>query len=390
MKKLLSAIKCSCCSREISESVAFKSVYVSSDSHSIINAEFDVSSCEYCGHIFKIITADLRNKTKLLYDNYRLNHQSKHNAEQKILGHDGCFKSRTDHLLRALESQGIYIDKNSNILDYGCGDGITLENLQSKNYRNLSGYDPNFKKSNGSLNDRGFDITNSFENFKTTFDFILSIHCLEHVDKTSQFFKDLHKVLKEDGTVIVQVPNIHYNPVDFLIYDHFHHFSIKSLSCLSEKQGFKVLYCGNLVNRKEITIILKKPSTFFSLNLKNEIDASKTSIEKTLPEIKSILRENEEKFARIRRFLEKERLKAFIFGSSITAAIATGYLGGLIEGYIDEDQNREGQTFHEKPIISPNSKIDIPVILPIPEELRRRIIYSYGFNKNYSNANLSV
>ena len=89
---------------------------------------------------------------------------------------------------------------------------------------------------------------------KEKFDFILCSHVIEHIENCDVALKELKRVLKKDGFLILSVPNegcllsqIRNNILQRKILkytDHKHFFTKKSLLTLSKKAGFKL---GNKV-----------------------------------------------------------------------------------------------------------------------------------------------
>src|SRR5204863_7031109 len=95
---------------------------------------------------------------------------------------------------------------------------------------------------------------NSDELFSLTvnsFDAITLWHVLEHVHQLHQTMNQLKNLLKENGRLIIAVPN--YTSLDAKIYKenwaaydpprHLYHFSPQSMKILAEKNGMKILYC---------------------------------------------------------------------------------------------------------------------------------------------------
>jgi SAM-dependent methyltransferase len=73
-------------------------------------------------------------------------------------------------------------------------------------------------------------------------------HVLEHIEKPNQTMQLIHKLLKDNGTAIIALPN--QNAIDALYYKenwaaydvprHLWHFSPDSMKWLAEKHGFRV------------------------------------------------------------------------------------------------------------------------------------------------------
>ena len=74
----------------------------------------------------------------------------------------------------------------------------------------------------------------------------MAFHVLEHIPKVGHAVSAIHKLLADDGTVVVEVPNRFGNKR--LTWDfnreHIHIFSLTSMSSLFEKKGFNIKEAG--------------------------------------------------------------------------------------------------------------------------------------------------
>jgi len=81
------------------------------------------------------------------------------------------------------------------------------------------------------------------ENF-LTYDFVYSYYFLEHVIDLNNFFKNIKKVLKKDGKLLLAIPDVlnPYRPSEsFFHIEHTFYFTPKTLELILNKHGFKVL-----------------------------------------------------------------------------------------------------------------------------------------------------
>ena len=165
---------------------------------------------------------------------------------------------------------------NLTILDLGCGTGETGMMLKQKYGAKVFGVSISEKEceiSNQVLEKcYQYDLENGLPfNFVDTFDVVLLSHVLEHICYPEKLLEDLKKVLKQNGIIIVALPNImHYNSrlklllgnfeyTDKGIYDytHFRWYTFKSAERLFNKHGFKTsikdvtvsLPFGRILNR---------------------------------------------------------------------------------------------------------------------------------------------
>lgn len=147
--------------------------------------------------------------------------------------------------------------KGGNLLDVGCGVGLFLESMiETARFKwNLYGVDINErlireakirlsrKVSNLSL---GGLTSLSFR--KYFFDCVTCFDVLEHDSQLESTLKEIRKILKSSGLLIIQSPN-QFSVMAYLcgatwdwwaIPDHIFHFNPRSLSFILEKQGFHI------------------------------------------------------------------------------------------------------------------------------------------------------
>ncbi len=155
--------------------------------------------------------------------------------------------------LRALSN--VALDKDSKILDVGCGAGLILRNLKELGFRNLYGIDPYIEK-NIYYNDQLLVEKKRFEEITDEYDLIMFHHSLEHIWEQERTFEHLNKVLAENGRIIIRIPtvsswawkNFKVNWVQIDAPRHFYIHSLKSLEIISSRFGLildKVIYDSN-------------------------------------------------------------------------------------------------------------------------------------------------
>lgn len=106
------------------------------------------------------------------------------------------------------------IDKNMKLLEVGCGYGFFVEHLKSKGY-NIEGIEIGNSRREYGIKELGceiFDINLLSEDIPMSqnekYDIIFLFHVLEHISEPEKFLKNIRKMLKTEGTLIIEVPNI--------------------------------------------------------------------------------------------------------------------------------------------------------------------------------------
>ena len=153
------------------------------------------------------------------------------------------------------------VKENDNFLDIGCSNGNLLEYFQ-KLGANTFGLDINTKNiqlaKNKLLNVKICDLNqNEIPYDENYFEFIFAGEVIEHLVDTDFFIKQVYRVLKYNGKVILTTPNLNslenrlrilvgYYPewVDFSLSEgvgHVRSYNFKKLAYQLEKHNFKVI-----------------------------------------------------------------------------------------------------------------------------------------------------
>lgn len=106
------------------------------------------------------------------------------------------------------------INKNMNLLEIGCGYGFFVENLKNKGY-DIKGIEvSNIRREYGikALACEIYDINllnqNISDSQKEKYDVIFLFHVLEHISEPEKFLRNIRKMLKKEGSLIIEVPNL--------------------------------------------------------------------------------------------------------------------------------------------------------------------------------------
>jgi len=190
-----------------------------------------------------------------------------------------------------------FINNNYKVLDLGCGNGRLFDLLKQKNVSYV-GVDASKNLINLATKKYKDTAAKFFTSdvlnlpfSKNSFDAIISLAVLHHIPSTQnhqKFFKEIKKVLKKDGILILTVWNLWQNPKainllfkytflklfrksDLDFFDIFypwknskgellgnrylHFFSIRSLEKLAKNNGFQVIKSGVLPRGKKYSNI---------------------------------------------------------------------------------------------------------------------------------------
>ncbi len=139
-----------------------------------------------------------------------------------------------------------------NLMDLGCGLGYFLDGAIKDNTFKSIGIDISDDAINYVKKRFGYEVKNESELDSLTqnsFDIITQWHVLEHVHLLNERMQQLKRLLKENGTLFIAVPNSNswdakYYKEFWDGYDvprHLYHFNQKSFDALMAKHGFKVV-----------------------------------------------------------------------------------------------------------------------------------------------------
>jgi len=169
---------------------------------------------------------------------------------------------------------------NAAILDIGCGIGVYEQKLERKGFKNVIGIDVDEKSikqcASTCLNASFIQSKAEYLPFReSSFDVILMIEVLEHVDVVESTLEECHRVLKEGGILCITTPNRGFPflthgfrlgnryfdnmigiPLPFATYLPIRIlekiwcarcFRLKNLDDLLKSKGFKIEKCGFLM-----------------------------------------------------------------------------------------------------------------------------------------------
>jgi SAM-dependent methyltransferase len=143
-----------------------------------------------------------------------------------------------------------HIKKGTKVLDIGCGDCTSIREI---NAMGAEGYgiepDQNIRPVVDTLGLKvhvGLFHEIPFPN--EYFDYVTMSQVLEHIHKPVELLRSFRRILKDDGQVIIGVPNIDSRLrkkygrrwLNWHVPYHLNHFSHKSLSLLAKMSGYEI------------------------------------------------------------------------------------------------------------------------------------------------------
>lgn len=215
--------------------------------------------CSRCGLAW---TDPLPHNPRDFYaDDYRVRYKSSYSPKPKhILRAGNVALSR----YRKIEQ---LLSKSLKILDVGSGGGEFAYLLKTIG-QDVKGIEPNKGYAEYSIREYGLDIQVGFiqdSAFKTeSFDLITIWHVLEHTESPFDVLSKLHSLLKPQGILVIEVPNIEatcQSPKSTFHEAHIFHFNVSTLQRLAKKSGFTMMTHSISADGGNITIITQRNSS---------------------------------------------------------------------------------------------------------------------------------
>jgi SAM-dependent methyltransferase len=159
-------------------------------------------------------------------------------------------------------------NKDSKILDIGCGLGQTLSKLREYGYTSLTGIDIS-NEAIDSCKKKGLnvfqinDIIDFTSREKGGYDFAIMSHVLEHLDKNkviSTLFYIKNELLNNDGKLLIMIPNAQSPTGTYWAYEDFTHntlFTAGSMIYVLRSAGFNNINFIDVDGLAEVTGIKK-------------------------------------------------------------------------------------------------------------------------------------
>ena len=215
------------------------------------NYPFRLGSCSDCGFLQVMDVID----PSILYQNYFTVSSWKN-------------QPHVSRLIDVMEDIAGLNNKNK-VLDIGCNDGSFLESLKASGYNNVFGIEPtqdSFKlaeKKNLNVQHSFFTQATAKDLYETkSFDIVITRQVLEHISDLDSFLFGIEYVLKDKGTLVIEVPDGEAN-MDNLDYglweEHVNYFTLNTLKTLLQKHFFDVIHHEvTLFSGRTLTVFCQK------------------------------------------------------------------------------------------------------------------------------------
>ncbi|MDM8535846.1 class I SAM-dependent methyltransferase [Desulfobacterales bacterium HSG17] len=245
-----------------------------------------------------------------------------------------------------------YLPEEPSILDIGCFDGKLLQEFQKVSSKaSLHGFDIDEQRRDLVPEDIIFwseDLVQVTE----TFDLICLSHSIQYILDIPALFENLKRLLKKNGIIFIQVPNLLKNYYAILYGDLYYYYTPEVIEAIFSFFGFgfknidkKGWFDTDIVGAAMV-LENSEPKKVPDNNVMSDCLDYFKDMEQGLHKIKNI----------------KDR-RIGILGTTINAGFASLALDSSLDYFIDENPSKQGSFFHDKPVRHPKTLTNNDVVV---------------------------
>jgi SAM-dependent methyltransferase len=326
----------------------------------------ELAICRNCGLVQKPVTEAWHKDAADIYAGYHMYHQVAGEAEQKVAS-DGGFEKRSDVLLTWAKGQ-LALGPTGRHLDFGCGNGATLRAAAHvlRGWE-LFGYEPHIRNEAALRAIPGVrDLLTRLDGEAGRFDLITMMHVVEHIPNPAKALMDVAKALAPGGHIFIQVPYFIDSPYELTVADHCSHFTVAALKNVVMQAGLDVVSASSDVLKREITLVAKRRDGGRPQPPIERLDAE------------AVIGAARDQVTWLNGVVDHARVavrRPFgIFGTAIAGSWLYSHLAEVTDFFVDEDVNRAGREFLDRPVYLPSQVPDgATVYVALIPELARKI-----------------
>lgn len=242
-------IKCPICDNQQTDEL-----FKARDRLAIGDTIFGIRKCGNCQTVFTFPVLGYEEVKKFYPEHYfwKEDYRSKNKFINLIKKLDGLYFRflYNREINRLIKFTGE--NKQTNLLDIGCGDGLRLEILKKNGYSNCSGVEFLENEAIYAKDVKKLRVLNTtFDEFnceKNSFDAITLYNVFEHFNNPIESLKKMKEILKPGGWLVMEIPNFDSLQmklfkarwVDFDVPRHYFYYTKKTISNILAKNGFLI------------------------------------------------------------------------------------------------------------------------------------------------------
>lgn len=321
--------------------------------------------CQRCALVQKVVDDAWRQEARQIYESYQLYHQSVGLNEQVLFDKAGVGIPRSRLILKKILGH-LTLPPRGRMLDVGCGSGPTLRAFSALVPGwSLYGFEPH-----GADRSRLLAIPDVREVYSESlaavpgeFDLVVVNHVLEHIENPVPFLQGVAARLAKGGVLLVQVPCFVDHLFDVMNADHCTHYTLPTLEKVLREAGLAPMILSREIIPREILVLARSGPLAGGGGV--DVAAHVRAAAGCLDWLEEMLRQA----------MAPAPAGLGIFGTSIGGNWLLGALAERVGFFVDEDPNRVGTLYRNRPIHSP---AQVPrgsrVVMPMPPAMANPMV----------------
>lgn len=213
------------------------------------------SLCPRCGHVQKKRSPEWIAETEAIYKGYSIS------QDQSLISEDGVASRKSTVLSVFLEN--MTLPETGKLLDVGCGNGnfFPFFNEQRPGWELYgSEYNKEFRDDVLAMpgvrgfHDGSLDVApTEFSGF----DFVTQFFVIEHLTDPVGVLKEIRRMLKPEGLLLVHTDDLAATPFDLTVTDHSSHFVLSTLEYAMRLAGFESIIATDAWVPKQVSVVAR-------------------------------------------------------------------------------------------------------------------------------------
>lgn len=341
-------MKCPICHSSDTEVLNIKHAFFRHLDFATVKPSGCIGRCSTCQSLFNVVNDKTITDINNLFESrdYALSRQT-----QQTLILKGYKEPVTRSFLQAELLCKLLNKGQPSILDIGCFDGRLLNELNCRfNSADLHGFDINeHLRLVFPTKDNFHFWPSDIECVKGGFDLICMSHTLAYVKDIPCLMKQIKRLIKPDGLLFIQTPDISKNLCYILMGDQYYHYTANILKNTLRNFGFEFSSLDNNWFPREVVGIAKLASHRATIRHIKDL------------QIYECIRYLNDTAARLNEILNSSPIG--VLGTTVNAAFVDEVLGNKVTFFADENCSRVGSVFRNKKVLHPQSLADSDLLI---------------------------